>query len=119
MRPADLVLLLALVLATGCVGSGAEEIDDFPCPEESELTFENFGGEFFGTYCQECHASDSDDRNGAPGGFTFDTEDDIEAHRARIFARAAASNTSMPPGPDDPPEEERMLLAEYLACGGR
>lgn len=109
-------MLLLLALA-GCIHSDADRLEDMECPPESDLTYENFGGPYLGAYCQRCHASDSDDRNGAPGAYTFDTVDDVRERADRIFVRAAASNTSMPPGPDDPPEEERMLLAEWLACG--
>ena len=110
---------LLLVLLSACISSGAETLDESTCPEESELTYDNFGREFLDAHCQRCHASDSDDRNGAPVTFHFDTLDDVHERADRIYARAAASNTSMPPGPDDPPEEERMLLAEWLACGAR
>ena len=109
--------VLLLFLGAACIDSGADRIEDLEGPPESDLTYENFGGPYLGAYCQRCHASDSDDRNGAPGTFTFDTVDQVRRRAERIFARAAASNTTMPPGPDDPPEEERMLLAEWLACG--
>jgi uncharacterized membrane protein len=110
--------LLAIVIAlAGCIESGADRIEDMECPQESELTYQSFGDGFLDTYCQRCHASGSDDRNGAPGAFHFDTVEDVRENADRIFVRAAADNTSMPPGPDDPPEEERMLLAEWLACG--
>lgn len=109
-------LLWPLALAA-CIDSGADRIEDMECPPESDLTYESFGEPYLGAYCQRCHASDSDDRNGAPSSYHFDTVADVRDHADRIFARAAASNTSMPPGPDDPPEEERMLLAEWLACG--
>jgi len=41
----------------------------------------------------------------------------VHEHKARIFVRAAASNTTMPPGPNDPSPDEREQLAEWLACG--
>ena len=52
-----------------------------------------------------------------PTAFVFDTVEEIRSRKTRMFARAAADNTSMPPGPNDPPVEERELLAEWLACG--
>jgi hypothetical protein len=114
MRAAS-ALLLALALGA-CVDS-ASSLDDEPCPEDSELTWDNFGGPFLDSYCQRCHASFAEDRNGAPSSITFDTADQVRSHRERIFARAAADNTSMPPGPEDPPAAERSMLAEWLACG--
>jgi uncharacterized membrane protein len=49
--------------------------------------------------------------------YVFDTYDQVDALRERIFLRSAADNVSMPPGPDDPSEEERWMLAEWIACG--
>ena len=95
----------------------ADRIEDAECPPDSELTYQNFGEEFMAQNCQRCHASDADSRHGAPSTIHFDTLEEVRMRRTRIFLRAAAGNTSMPPGPDDPPDEERDLLAEWLACG--
>ncbi len=114
MRAASLLLAAALA---ACAADSSETVDDEPCPADSELTYDNFGGPYLDTYCQRCHARDSDDRNGAPSSVSFDTPEDVRDHRDRIFARAAGDNTSMPPGPDDPPAAERAMLAEWLACG--
>jgi uncharacterized membrane protein len=115
MRAASVVL--ALFALGACVADSTESIDDQPCPEDSELTYDNFGGPFLDSYCQRCHASAADDRNGAPISVVFDTADDVRSRRERVFSRAAGDNTSMPPGPDDPPGAEREMLAEWLACG--
>ncbi len=120
MRAGRLLALVAMIAcapAAGCVADMTEQLDDEPCPEESELTYENFGGAFIDSHCQRCHSSGAADRNGAPSSFTFDTVDDIRDHSERIFARAAGDNRSMPPGPEDPPDQEREMLAEWLACG--
>jgi len=94
------------------------ELDSYPCPPQgTALRYENFGAPFMNSYCQSCHSADSADRKGAPGEFIFDTPEQIQRHRARIFVRSAAGNDSMPPGPDDPSAEERTKLAEWLACG--
>jgi uncharacterized membrane protein len=102
---------------SGC-GLFYVEIEDYPCPPGgTTLTYQNFGAAFMNGHCQTCHGSNATDRAGAPGEFIFDTREQIERHKARIFARSAADNDSMPPGPDDPPLEERTKLAEWLACG--
>lgn len=94
------------------------DIDSYPCPPQgTTLTYGNFGAPFMESYCQSCHGSQSIDRRGAPGEFIFDSVEQLQRHRARIFVRSAATNNSMPPGPDDPSEEERKQLAEWLACG--
>lgn len=93
-------------------------IEQHPCPPGgTSLTYANFGAEFMNRYCQGCHGSAALERAGAPGEYIFDTVEQIQRHRARIFVRAAATNDSMPPGPDDPPFTERQRLAEWLACG--
>ena len=125
MRRADAVralvtlgLAVALAAPAACaVESDYTELADHACPEDSDLDYETFGAPFLAANCQPCHASDSADRNGAPEAFTFDTVEQVRDHRERMFVRAAADNTSMPPGPDDPPAEERDLLADWLACG--
>jgi uncharacterized membrane protein len=117
-RAEGVLLSLALALA-GCVGyrSTATEIDEHACPDDSELDYANFGEPFLAENCQTCHASDSEDRHGAPAAFTFDTVEQVREHSDRMFVRAAADNTSMPPGPDDPPPEAREMFADWLACG--
>ena len=55
--------------------------------------------------------------DGAPESYRFETIEDVRDRRDRIFVRAAASNTSMPPGPSDPSVDDREQLAEWLACG--
>jgi hypothetical protein len=106
-----------LGLASSC-GIFYTEIESRPCPTGgTPLTYQGFGAAFFATWCQSCHGSQSLERHGAPGEFIFDTPEQIRHHRARIFARSAAGNDSMPPGPDDPSSEDREKLAEWLSCG--
>jgi uncharacterized membrane protein len=108
--------LLAALSASAC--RAATTIDDYPCPPGgTTLTYDDFGRDFLANNCQRCHGAPTSERNGAPGDFDFGTLEQVRAHEDRIFARAAADNTTMPPGPDDPPEEERQKLAEWLACG--
>jgi uncharacterized membrane protein len=109
-------LALAALLASGCFDT--TQLTDFPCPPAgTALTYAGFGRAFLASNCETCHAADAPSRHGAPTAFTFDTLDQVRAHADRIFVRAAADNTTMPPGPVDPPADERAQLAEWLACG--
>ena len=91
----------------------ADTMDQHPCPPGgTTLTYDTFGKGFVDAYCVRCH--------GGPNGYSsraFTTVESIRASRERIYANAAAGNTSMPPGPDDPPKAERDKLADWLACG--
>lgn len=91
-------------------------IDEMTC-NGTTLTYDSFGAAFMAENCNTCHAASTGNRHGAPASFTFDTLDEVRAHKARIFVRAAGPNTSMPPGPVDPPADARDMLAEWLACG--
>jgi hypothetical protein len=102
--------LVSLAALLGC--SGAEKLSEHPCPPGNTLTYDNFGEQFFASYCVRCH--------GAANGYSsraFTSVQAIRADRERIFVNAADDNTTMPPGPDDPPESERKKLADWLACG--
>jgi hypothetical protein len=93
-------------------------LDERPCPDDSFLTYENFGGPFILTYCTTCHASrlPADMRQGSPIEVNFDDIEDIRAQAERIWFRAADGNSTMPPvGP--PVLEDRTRLGEWLACG--
>jgi len=109
-------VVIGFLLVTGC--KAETSIDDYPCPTGgTKLTYESFGSAFLADNCQSCHGRESGDRKGAPSGFDFGTVEQVRAQKARIFARAAADNVTMPPGPDDPPADARQQLAEWLACG--
>lgn len=113
-------LVFAIAFFFLAVGACKEEttIDDVSCPSGgTKLTYDNFGRDFFAHNCQTCHGQPTADRKGAPGDYDFGTLDAVRTYKDRIFARAAADNTTMPPGRDDPPREERDKLAEWLACG--
>ena len=93
-------------------------LDERPCPDDSFLTYENFGGPFVLSYCTTCHASrlPADLRQGSPIEVNFDDVADIREWSDRIWVRAADQNQTMPPvGP--PSDEERARLGEWLACG--
>lgn len=112
----ELFALIAVTLAfAGCKET---TIEDRTCPPGgTKLTYASFGKSFMDANCQRCHGQTSTDRQGAPGDYDFGSIDDVRVHKSRIFARAAADNTTMPPGPDDPSEDEREKLAEWLSCG--
>lgn len=102
------VILLAAVM----LGCGEEELEDHACPPNNTLTYDNFGRQFFDSYCVRCHG----DAN-AYSSRAFVTLDSIQKQADRIFINAAANNTAMPPGPNDPTASERAKLADWLACG--
>ncbi len=109
-----LAAVVALVCALGCESSW----ESAACPPEgTDLTYESFGRGFIGAHCQSCHASNSEERRGAPKGISFDTHDEVIEWIDRIYDRSAGDSTSMPPGPDDPPAEDRDKLEVWLACG--
>jgi hypothetical protein len=93
-------------------------LDERPCPEDSVLTIENFGGPFMLGYCTGCHHSslEGTDRAGAPEGMDFDSIALVRTFAADIWARAGDQNATMPPL-GAPPQEERTRLGEWLACG--
>ena len=104
-------LTISAALLAGC--SGADVIGDHDCPPEgTTLTYDNFGEAFFERWCVYCHGGAN-----SYSSRSFTSVDVIRSQRERIYANAAAGNTSMPPGPDDPSEVEREQLAEWLACG--
>ena len=99
-------------------GCSIAQLEDAECPPGgTTLSYENFGQDFMAAWCVRCHQPYTTDRHGAPGEFNFDNLRGIKQSQARIFARAALDNDSMPPGPNNPPREEREDLAEWLACG--
>jgi uncharacterized membrane protein len=109
--------VLALLVLVAC-GASNESLDQRACPSGgTTLTYASFGAEFFGQWCESCHAASSANRNGAPPDVTFDTQAQIIAWKDRIYARAADDNTSMPLGPDGPDSATRQELGDWLACG--
>lgn len=123
-------------------GSHEGEPSGATCPDESTLTYNNFGKAFMDNYCVSCHSSSlpSHERQGAPSDHNFDTLAEIQnTHLEHIDLVAAAgpnsTNTFMPPEDhvhDDsttdnhphhtaampyPSTTERFSLGEWLACG--
>lgn len=105
-----LSLVLGL-LAIGCGGGGSGAT----CPTNSTLTYDNFGRQFFASYCDRCHAAGT-----RP---TYTTLAHIQADTTAIDSAAAAGvgavNTSMPETGAAPTEAQRRQLGEWLACGAR
>lgn len=128
---AEALALAVLLAACGDGGDGSGDEpggDDAPpasgegladrfCPDDSFLTYANFGAPFFAEYCTGCHSSQipADMRQDAPPGIDFETLDGVRAHADLIYLRAADGNAMMPPV-GGPAEEARVLLGEWLAC---
>jgi hypothetical protein len=93
------------------------------CPDDTTLTYENFGKPFMEKYCTDCHSSKKrgDARNGAPSFHDFDTLFGIRAVSDHIdettAAGPAAVNEGMPECGPYPTLTERKKLGEWIACG--
>ncbi|MEM9068623.1 MAG: hypothetical protein AAGE52_08960 [Myxococcota bacterium] len=120
MRFAPSLLLLAML---GCSeGSGpagpVRHGIGRDCPEDSFLTYENFGQPFMLNWCTGCHSSTlsgDEIRADAPEGFDFDDPNLIRPHLEEIYERAVERRNMPPAG--GPGDAERDLLGEWLACG--
>lgn len=115
------IALVGAVLGIFATACGKETtLDEYSCPPGgTQLTYESFGRDFMAANCQSCHGAPTTERKGAPSGYDFGSQADVQKWKTRIFSRAAADNVTMPPGPDDPPAEARTKLAEWLACGAK
>src|SRR5262245_10368365 len=58
------------------------------CPSNMTLTYENFGMEFFATYCVRCHSETPADgsRHGAPRGLDWDEIETVRLYAETIDA---------------------------------
>lgn len=92
--------------------------DERECPDDSILTWENFGGPYVLSYCTTCHHSGlpADQRQLAPVGINLENVELVRMQADRVWLRGADQNATMPPvgalAADD-----RALLGEWLACG--
>jgi len=107
--------LLVASVGLGACGSDDEgETTGTSCPDDSTLTYGNFGQVFFQENCLSCHGA------GGPQSPKFITVEQIRENASRIDAVAAAGpkgvNTFMPQG-GSVPTSEREKLGEWLACG--
>jgi hypothetical protein len=112
-------LRLALVCggaAVSACGDDEGEATGSTCPDDSALTYENFGGPFFQSNCLVCHGSSG------PESPKLDTVEQIRANSGEIDKQAAAGpnavNTNMPED-GSVSEADRRKLGEWLACGAR
>jgi hypothetical protein len=135
-----ILFLLWSIAVAGC-GSSAPTPTGATCPDPAnpQLTWSNFGSNFFCHYCTNCHRSDlpNSKRNGAPLFHDFDTlffTMEVAVHTDEQAASGPkAHNTFMPGagtggkcptvagGPLDencpePTDEERANLGTFLAC---
>jgi len=104
------------------VGCGSTPVDERivedtgPCGQAPVLTWDNFGRGFVIENCQACHASTAPERQGAPEGVVFDTEEDAWRWSERILVRAARDADMPPQGGVDADDRRRLEL--WLGCGG-
>ena len=113
--------------ATGCLSPDnplpdevtAGDGDDADC---SELTYENFGDNFFQNYCLRCHSQTlvgDVARSDAPLGINYDTIEGVREFAKRIRLRAGQLGDMPPllaPVPK-PSQEERRTLIQWIDCG--
>jgi hypothetical protein len=108
MRILNLLFLASITAACGGLGDETGST----CPNDSTLTYENFGRALMAENCR-CHVSGDESPS-------FDTLEKIRAHRDEIDRAAAAGpNAVNDYMPDDAsmPESKRRQLGEWLACG--
>lgn len=128
MRTFARLLVSSVLLAAACDHDHDHDHDHgdasgATCPSDNTLTYENFGRDFFDSYCTRCHSSElsGDLRLDAPVGYDFDTLAGIRQHLEHIDLVSAAgpkaTNASMPGTNPLPTLEERTQLGKWLACG--
>ena len=83
--------------------------------ECASLTYNNFGSAFISRYCLGCHASNSNNREGAPSNITLETIENIEEYHSIILQEI--EEEEMPPqgGVD---EDIRQAAVDWLNCIG-
>jgi uncharacterized membrane protein len=94
------------------------------CPEDSDLSYANFGRQFIASYCLRCHSEKvTGSARVAPADRNFDDLAAIRDYAEAIDRQAGAgpkgANRAMPPEAPVPTLEQREQLGEWLACGVR
>ncbi len=112
MRAAALITTL-LALA-GCSQDAATN-DRVFCEDAPVVTWDNFGAGFVVENCRSCHHPEATDRQDAPEGVDFVTEDDVFAYQDAVLARAAGPEPTMPPG-GGTDGDDRYQLEVWLRC---
>ena len=81
----------------------ARNNDNLSCDDGTDLTYENFGEEFFLNHCTACHSSDQTDadRLGAPDTINLDTPKNIQIFRANILEVTRAYFQDIDDGEED------------------
>jgi uncharacterized membrane protein len=119
-----------VLLILGC-GSGQKPLDDTAfntepddtdvgetipaeCAESLPITWDDWGRDFFRTWCGGCHSAETPDRRGAPEAYVFDTEAQVFSHRDIIYW-SVLEQDRMPLGGGLVPEEAE-LLSYYINC---
>lgn len=87
-----------------------------PCGPGPHLSWESHGQAILTEYCQPCHASGSELRNGAPETVSFDTPEQAWLWADRIQATATVEEPSMPPN-IRMSELDQDNLRAWLSCG--
>lgn len=96
-----------------------EQAESAPC---GDLSYQNFGADFFASYCLRCHNEElvgDAARTDAPTGINYNTLNDIRMFQNRIRLRAGVQGDMPPrllPVPR-PSEAERQKLIEWIDCG--
>lgn len=104
-RTAVLVLFVFAACAANAPPSGVTEAD-IACPQDSNLTYENFGKMVIADNCLMCHKQDSP---------TLTTQAEIQANASKII-NTAVIGTTMPKN-SNMILDNRQLLGEWLSCG--
>jgi hypothetical protein len=108
-------IALALFVCTcGDISVGERETDEVAADDDTgaELTWENFGQSFFGSFCTRCHFSPP--TNSAP--FSLVTYGDVISHLDRIQIRAIEQRT-MPPSAPIPADSDLEDLEIWIDAG--
>lgn len=95
----------SLVACTSSSPTGVAA-SDLTCPDDSTLTYANFGQAFVTEHCATCHTSRQP---------VLTTQAAVQASTTAILA-AAVTGTAMPPD-GSITTAERALLGEWLTCG--